>query len=191
MKRYIVLSLVAFTVVFGTAFGLLTDADRRAANEELAGGEEARLLQREAELISYFCLSRIPPVYSKTTIPAEWEKALGTRIRLREGVGEITSEAGELAARAADIQNLGVGESVSVTSGSGNQKQFWLVYRPAEASNQLLVLSKSGATAAQQLHKGNRASELLLSLLAGLIAAIATGIAARLLFPPGSKSTES
>ncbi len=191
MTRYIILSAIAFTAVFGTAFWVLTDADRRAAHEELEGGEVARLLRREAELVSYFCLSRIPPVISKAAIPAEWEKALGTKIRLREGAGEITSEAAELAARAADIQNLGIGESVAVTSGSGNQQQFWLVYRPAEARNQLLALSKSGATAARQLHQGKQASELLFSLLAGLIAAIIIGIAARLLFPPAPKPSQS
>ncbi len=191
MTRHIILSVITFAVVCGTTFWMLTAANHRAAEAELEGGEAAHLLRREAELVSYFCLSRIPPVISKATIPSEWERALGTKIRLREGAGEITSEAPELSARAADIQKLGIGESVAVTAGSGSQRQFWLVYRPAEASNQLLALSKSEATATKQLRQGKEASELLLSLMAGLLAAVVVGIASRLLFPPPPKLTQS
>lgn len=183
MGRHIILGIIAFVVVFAPAYWMFTTQDRRMLQEEQASGEVLRLLEREAEIVAHFCLSRIPPV-PKAAIPSEWEQALGSSIKLREGAGEITSEAPELAARATEIQNLEIGEFVGVSSVGGTPSRYWIIHRPAAASNQLLVLSKTGEMAAKQLHEAPRSSALMRAFLLSLIAAVVITVATRFVFPP-------
>jgi hypothetical protein len=183
MIRYVILSSIAFLVTFGAVWWIAARGNGSDAREKADSGEVSRLLRREAEIVEHFCLSRIPPLVGKPAVPSEWEEALGSDIRLREGVGEVAGEAPELAARADDIRGLGVGESIALTAREGDQDVHWLIYRPKAAPNQLLVLSKPGATAMHQLQVESRPRRMLLALIAGLVAAIIQGVSARFLFP--------
>jgi hypothetical protein len=186
MKRHIILAIIAFMIAF-VSVSLVTKKPQPASTRE--DQEVHELLRREAELVSYFCLSRIPPVYGTAAIPSEWEKALGSTVRLREGIGEVTREAPEFAERAGEIQNLKPGQSIALTSQAGGSERHWIIFKPTMPGNQLLVVSKSATVASRQLHGESKLPSIVIALLAGVAAALIQLVVARILFPPARKES--
>jgi hypothetical protein len=169
MRQHLPFFLIAFAVVavaiYWPARWVQTHLADRVPPSEIGG-----LLLREAELVEHFCLGRYAPMPGRSAIPAEWEKALESRIRLRDNVGEVVSEAPELASRADEIRNLPPGASLYVAT-SGDATVHVLVRRPPSAPNQFLVISKSDVAEGENLRK-LPVSPLLVALLSALGAAL-------------------
>jgi hypothetical protein len=169
MKQHLPFFLIAFAVaavaIYWPARWVQTHSTDHSAPSEIGG-----LLLREAELVEHFCLGRYAPMPGRSGIPAEWEKALGSRIRLRDNVGEVVSEAPELASRADEIRNLPPGASLYVAT-SGDATAHVLVRRPPSAPNQFLVISKSDVAEGENLRK-SPVSPFLVALLSALGAAL-------------------
>ena len=180
MKRYIILAVTAF-VTASLPLGWMLISNRAEGGDKQAA---YLLLRREAGLVAHFCLNRIPPMVGSATIPNEWEKALGSTIRLREGAGEVAHEATEFSAHAEEIQKLTTGKSIVVTAKNDEGTRHWIVYKPAMPGNQMLVMSKAGETAERQLYGERKLNPILLALIAGIIAAMIQLVIARKLFPP-------
>jgi hypothetical protein len=166
MKRIAVFFIVSFLIVASGAYWPL----RMSCGGNMSRGDNgvAGDLRREAQLVEYFCLSRVPPVFGKSLIPAEWEKALGTTIRLRSGVGELASEEPKLTTMLNQIRALKAGESVYLAAGSRDV----LVYRPAAFGDQLLFLAKSSGSNGVSGTTHTGCNPLLSAMLIGLVAAI-------------------
>jgi hypothetical protein len=107
----------------------------------LTGGEAGRALLREAKLIDYFCLSRIPPLLGASLIPKEWEQALGSEITLSDQVGELSGMHTIIGSKADEIRNLQAGEFVVLHD--QQTRQLWhLIYKPLSGGSRLLHISK-------------------------------------------------
>ena len=187
MKRYIILVLVVFLAAFGCIFWMIASSGEGHSGDEVTYQEAYRLLHQEAKLVEYFCLNRIPPVVGPATIPKEWEQALGSSIRVREGVGEAVSESPALSAKASDVQTLSTGQSVAATDHGDNGVRHSLVYKPASSGTLLLVLSKSDATARDQMQLKSSPNPWLMSALMGLVIAMIAGVTAKLVFRPARR----
>jgi len=134
--------------------------------------EASRLLHKEAQLVDHFCLGNMPVVRGKAAIPMEWEKALGSIIRLREGVGEATSDAPELMPFIEDIRKLGPGESVIAKPSTGTAPRHVLAYRSQFMPQQLLVLIKTDHSLHSSVGSDLPLSPLIIAMLSGIIAAL-------------------
>ena len=185
MKQHLFFFLIAFAVA-----ALAVYWPTRWVQTHLTGttgrSEIGRLLLREAELVERFCLGRYAAMPGRSGIPAEWEKALGSRIRLRDNVGEVVSEAPELLSHADEIRSLPPGASLHVRT-SGDAAAHVLVHRPPSAPNQFLVLSKTDVALranAPQLP----ASPVLISLLSALSVALILTAARAALNPRPSRA---
>lgn len=144
-------------------------------------GQVRSQLQKEAEIVEYFVLSRIPPMLGRTTGLSEWEKALGSSIRLRDGIGEVSSEAPEFSAMANQLRTLASGEGLAVATQRDAQKGIALAYK-IKSGNQYLVVFKPAATAIPASAGGWPL--WLQSLIAGLTGGILLTIIRRFLPPP-------
>jgi len=169
MKQHLPFFLIAFAVATVAIYGPARWVQTRLAG--LPGQSEiGRTLLREADLVEHFCLGRFASMPGRSGIPAEWEKALGSRIRLRDNVGEVVSEAAELTARAEEIRSLSPGASLHART-SGDGRGHVLIRRPASAPNQFLIISKTDAALRENLPK-LPVSPLLISLLSALATAL-------------------
>ncbi|MDD5087424.1 MAG: hypothetical protein PHI18_01320, partial [bacterium] len=74
MRRYGILFAAAFVVVWGGAYlsATLVTCPSFGSGDQ---SEAHQMLLREANLVEYFCLSRIPPVIGRSSVPSEWETA--------------------------------------------------------------------------------------------------------------------
>ncbi|MBU0507626.1 hypothetical protein KKH27_02135 [bacterium] len=183
MKRLVVVFLVSFVVV-GVA-SLLTGIHFAHPSESAGGGSMAQeWLLREVRLIEYFCLSRIPPSFGQPAIPGEWEKALGTTIRLRQSAGEVVAMVSEFRPQAEAIKLLEPGKSLFVESTADSGKNHALVYRVKTSGRQYLVLAKPARAAAME-ESGGQEGIWWTVLLAALIgSASLTGLSAFLFRKP-------
>lgn len=168
MRKHLPFFLIAFAVIANAAYWPARWVQTHLS--ESGPGESGRVLLREAELVEHFCLGRYAPMPGRSAIPAEWEKALGSKIRLRDNAGEVISEAPELTSRADEIRNLPVGGTLHGQA-SGKASAHVLVRRPPSAPNQLLVISKSDVALQGNL-RGSPASPLIVALLSALAAAL-------------------
>ncbi|MDD5088866.1 MAG: hypothetical protein PHI18_08725, partial [bacterium] len=142
--------------------------------------EAHQMLLREANLVEYFCLSRIPPVIGRSSVPSEWETALKTTIRLRGNVGEIAAMSPEFKSRLEELRGLQPGQSLFTTSSTESGRQNVLVYQPKTGGTTYLVLMKSAAETARE-NGGSCGGYLWLTLLIGIAGGlIVTGLAAAL-----------
>jgi hypothetical protein len=169
MKQHLLFFLIAFAVT-GVAVYWPVRWVQKHLSEHATSGDIGGVLLREAELVEHFCLGRYAPMPGRSAIPAEWEKALESRIRLRDNVGEVVSEAPVLASRADEIRNLPPGASLYVAT-SGDAVAQVLVRRPPSAPNQYLIISKSEDPQPDEPHR-LPASSLLITLLSALGAAV-------------------
>ncbi|MFZ5434692.1 MAG: hypothetical protein ACOZB3_13080 [Calditrichota bacterium] len=141
MKRHLIFFVISFIAIGAVTFGTLSVLCRnRSATEP--GGEIHRLMVREARLIEHFCLSRIPPTTNRAAIPAEWEKALGTTIDLRETAGEVSAIIPEVKPNAAALRVLVPGQSVFIITSDKSGRYYALIYRPTTSAQQYLALRK-------------------------------------------------
>jgi hypothetical protein len=143
MKRLILFFAVSF--ILASCLALWVSGNLAANRSDNTSDQAAwAALHREAELIDHFCLSSVPPLFGKATIPSEWERSLKTTIRLREGMGEIASEGPEFKTRADDIRALQAKQSIQMTVRQGGGPKHMLVYKPA-SGQQYLFLAKNDA----------------------------------------------
>jgi hypothetical protein len=141
MKNHFLFFLAAFIIILNAIYWPMSLIQRQSFAGKTEN-EATRILLREAELVEHFCLSRYAPAPGRATIPAEWEKVLGSQIRLRDGVGEIVSDAAELQSRAEEIRQLAPGQTLQHVTRSRPQ-QHVIVKRPIGAPNQFLFISKT------------------------------------------------
>lgn len=141
MKHHLLFFIAVVIVIANAVYWPMNRIYRHYSLSE-AGNEAGRILSREADLVEHFCLSRYAPAPGRSAIPVEWEKALGSKIRLREGVGEVVSEAAELQSRVEEIRNLSPGQELLHVTLSKPQ-YYVIVRRPVAAPNQLLFISKT------------------------------------------------
>jgi hypothetical protein len=175
MKRLLIFFVVSFLIVSsGTYWPLRMSC---LGNKSSGSNGTAEAMRREAQLVDYFCLNRIPPAFGKSLIPAEWEKALGATIRLRGGIGEVVSEEPKLNTMLDQIRALKAGESVYLSAG----KRDVLVYRPAALGDQLLFIAKDGSSGGGVTTARSGCHPFLIAILIGLVgASLLTVLAQRL-----------
>lgn len=181
MRRIIVFYLIAVVTIGLAAYV----SGYRSGGGSKSGGKLGQIqaqLQREAEIVEYFVLSRIPPMLGRTTGLSEWEKALGSTIRLRDGVGEVSAEAVEFESIVAKVRGLEPGQAVVVATDGGERKGFALAYK-IKNGNQYLVIFKSRTGAAALPGSGGR-QLLVFALIAGVLGAAALAALARWLLAP-------
>jgi len=183
MKKYLLFFVASFVGVFAATY-LAALWIGRSADTGYVDHEAWRQLQREAELIEHFCLSNAPAVYGRATVPAEWERALKSTIRLREGVGEVASEGPELKKRADEIRRLQPGQSVQLTAGKGAERRHMLVYKPSASGGQLLLFLAKNETDLQREANPDTEHPWGTATLTALAAAIVLTVVARFVWPP-------
>jgi hypothetical protein len=181
MRRFVICFVIGW-IVTGAAVYWSAHTIQRRYSGPVPSSEIGRQLHREAQLIEHFCLSRIPPSMGPAAALSEWEKALGISIRLREGLGEVLSEAPELKGRSDDIRALEPGQSVHSGASSGGGRHV-LVYRPRYASRQLLVMVRPESSSSGTPGAGHRIGPLGFALIAGALAGAVLCFAQRLLIP--------
>jgi hypothetical protein len=169
MKRHVPFFLIAFAVTFLAVRWPVRWVQRQLANP-VSEGEASRILLREAQLVENFCLGSFAPMPGRTGVPAEWEKALASRIRLRDNVAEVLSDAPELAPRIDEIRNMPPGAWLFAKASSDNDTHV-LVLRPSSAPRQFLVVSKTNAGFGED-PRSLPVSSLVISLLSALAAAL-------------------
>lgn len=171
MKNHIVFFITAFFIIGNAVFwpALLTSRTVEPAGSAISVRE---ILEKETRLVEHFCLSPYAPMPGRATIPAEWEKALKSKLKLRDNVGEIASEIPGLSARADDIRKLLPGQSVQFSTES-KPIVHALIYRPNMAPNQLLLVAKSDEGLLDIRSRGSVSvvSLLLMSALAAAVSA--------------------
>jgi hypothetical protein len=183
MKKHFLFFIISFIAVFAATY--LAAAWIGGSTEAGDVDHEAwHQLHREAELVEHFCLSAYPTVYGRATIPGEWERALKSTIRLREGVGEIASEGPELKKRADEIRALQPGQSVQLTAGKGADRRHMLVYKTSAASGQFLLFLAKNETDLQRGPNSDDIHPWGTAALTALAAALVLTLAARFIWPP-------
>lgn len=186
MKRYGILFAIAFAVLWAGAYLSVALVNCRAGGGGVAS-EAHRALLKEAHLIEHFCLSRIPPVIGRPSVPIEWESALKTTIRLRGNVGEISAMVPDLKPRLDEVRALEPGQSVFAVSRTESGQQNVLIHLPKSGERTYLVLMKSPTAISHE--EGNLCGgyfwiTLLIGIAGGLLL---TGLVATV----GRKATAS
>lgn len=133
---FFVIAWLVLTASFMLAHSLSNPAPIAPSPISTAG-----VLLKEAKLVEYFCLSRIPPAGGSASSPKDWETVLNTDIRLADNVGEISGMSPALSAAGNELRNLKAGDHV-VVNDSQDRARNYLVYRSALNPNFLLVMNK-------------------------------------------------
>jgi len=179
MKRHLFFFIAAACTAFLIVYFPIVHL-RETDEKSGPGGEIHRELVREARLVEYFCFGKIPPTSGRAVIPSEWEKALGTTIKLREGVGEVASLVPELAKNADALRVMVPGQSVFSTSRDESGMKYALVYKPNTSGAQYLYLSKTAK--AMESEAPPPIHPALLAVLLGIGAALLLTILASLVY---------
>jgi hypothetical protein len=160
-SNYVKLFLASWILTTAAVYWPLADAGGSLIGQKAASD----VLHKEARLIEYFCLSKIPPAFGAATVPRAWGEALNSDIGLRETVGEVADLAPALKDRTEEVKNLGAGQSIYARDASKN----YLVYRPQE-SNLYIIVSKVNSDMAPA--SVATPSPLATALASGLIVAL-------------------
>ena len=142
-------------------------------------------MMREAELVSYFCLSKRPPVIGKVSIPRAWESALHASIQVFDNTGEVGSSFPELGDRADEFAKLTEGEGIYVES----DEKGILAFRPKQSPEWFVVLAKplDELEAIENAASGSSCkmgSIFLMSLLGALVVTLLARLTLRLQTAP-------
>lgn len=129
LKFWIVSTVVLFLLTLWPLSG--------GSSGHTSGGNSLGTLAREAELVDYFCLSKMPPV-GVASIPKEWEKVLEAAVKVRETAGEAANDIGLPRENAERITSLKAGEGYAHAD-KGRQHY---VLRSGQGKGWFLVLSK-------------------------------------------------
>ena len=170
MKKHLLFFFVTFLVIANAIYWPLTTCQRKPSLNAI-GNETSRMLEREADLVEFFCLSRYAPAPGRAAIPAEWEKALDSKIRLHNGAGEIVSEAAELQMRADEIRNLAPGKTLLHITRS-RPLQYLVVRRPVAIPNQLLFIAKSAESTRDLTGNPTRTKSVVPVIIVSIAAAL-------------------
>jgi hypothetical protein len=134
----------------------------------------AGILLKEAKLIEYFCLSRIPPGGGSASVPKAWSEVLATDIRLADNVGEVAGISPALANDITKIRSLEPGGHFATNDPSA-QNRAYLVLRSSLNPNFMLVLAKDDAAATGAgTESGEQKVNGMLFIITGLAALLLT-----------------
>jgi hypothetical protein len=183
MKKHILFFIICFIEVFAATYIAAWWTGRNTEVDDV-DHEAWNQLHQEAAIVEHFCLSNVPTIYGKATIPGEWERALKSTIRLREGVGEIASEGPELKKRADEIRALQPGQSVQLTAGKGKERRHMLVYKPSAYGGQILLFLAKNEADLQRSQDTGAGCPLGMAALTGFVTAIVLTLLVRFLWPP-------
>ncbi len=141
-------SLLHRSLVFLAAFVAIHSAiyvsqfiQSRSSRDPAAHTDYA--LVENAKLVDHFCLSRIPPLLGKSTVPTEWETALNCDIEFADAIGDLVSSSSPLSTRLAEIKELEPGKSVSANSTVAGVAYAEVVHRSSGNPNIFLYLKRT------------------------------------------------
>jgi hypothetical protein len=138
MIRYFQFYIASTFLLGALIYWPLANFEEQAEAGKSAEIRSQDVLHREAKMVDYFCLSKIPPVSGKATIPKSWEKALQSTIDLRENAAEVTGTFPELSGMAKELNLLSAGEAVY----SKSETRHVLAFRPKQSPNWFIVITK-------------------------------------------------
>lgn len=167
MIRYLVFYFVSAIVLFLCLY--LTNYYGSCSDDSDVADSGRKIdMVREAELVSYFCLSKRPPVIGEVSIPRAWESALHASIKVCDNTSEAGSSLPEASDKVEGLSTLNAGESIYAET----EKERILVYRPKQSPEWFLVITKPLDTLKDALatssHCG-KTSMLLGSLFGALV----------------------
>lgn len=173
MKKFLILFFVSAVVITAVAY-ISNTQYKGIINKSIDNISTNVLLEQEARMVDHFCLSRIPPVIGDAARVKTWENALKSEIFLRESAGEVIALIPDMEHLSSKINNLKTGESISTVSiDESGKKSQEIVFRPENASNQYLIIRKTGGIKRNTglLPTPNLWFAILLGLIGGLVTA--------------------
>ena len=176
MSRYLLLFVIFAVVVTAAVYWPLASNARKSASSEFAKESAKQVLLREAKLIEYFCLSKIPPTIGEANIPKAWEKALKSSIDLYSNLREVSGKYPAFRERGEDLTRLSGGEAVYVQS----EDYHYLAYEPRESPSFYVVIAKPESElrmVSAELSGGM--SPLVTAVIPGVICALLLTVATR------------
>ncbi len=134
---------------------------------------------REAKLVDYFCLGRIP-MGGKAVSPKAWEEVLGAEIKLRESAGEAAGDAGIPREQSDKLTKLKPGEGII----HADQNSAHYVMRSGQGRDWYLVITKknSGGLISNSSTTGARPSPIALAIGFALVGGGLMTLLARVAF---------
>jgi hypothetical protein len=182
MFRYFQFFIGCAIVLGACVYWPLAELQQNYEEETATGQLSKQVLQREAELVAYFCLSDIPPVGGKATIPRAWEKALDSSVELRESTGEVSGSHDAFTSRVDELTNLQSGESIY----GRTESEHILAYRPHESPNWYIVITKPLAALKFTNVESETGHPLRTAVALGLIGSLILTVMARFVIGSGA-----
>jgi hypothetical protein len=176
MFRYLQLFVINAIVVGACIYWPLSTYVHKAESSAFVQEAAMQVLLREAKLVEYFCLSKIPPTIGEVNIPKVWEKALGSTISLRSSASEVGGLYEAFKEHAKELSKLSEGKAVYAQS----KDRHYLAYIPSESPNWFIVIAKPGSALKSVIATPSAgASPLLITVCFGLAGALALTLIAR------------
>ncbi len=144
-----------------------------------AGSEKESDIEKEAKLVDFFCLARIPSS-GMANIPKAWEKVLDADIKIRESAGEAAGEIGIPRDQASKLTDLKPGEGLLFA----DDRFVHYVLRSGQVKDWFIVLTKknTGGIVSGNSSGGRKPSTVSLAIGFALVGGALMALLARVAF---------
>jgi hypothetical protein len=177
MLRYLKLFCISAIVVGICVYWPLVIFAHKINSSSFTQEAAKQILLREAKLVEYFCLSKIPPTIGEVNIPKAWEKALNSAIAMKSSAGEVSGLYAAFRKHTDELSKLTKGKAVYEQSDG----LHYLAYIPSESPNWFIVIAKPASALKLVIATPNAGifSPLLTAFIFGLVGAVLITLTAR------------